>query len=155
MTYKTTKTLWRRRYRLPRANITPKWLRNAPGKRCLVFGTILPPGGRLLFDAAEPDDGGAEVLAESLIFAAPNGAFFEAKLSTIGRSKSQPKKLGARLAFGGVRRFSYKSYRSHKSYPHCTPKRCPLTDGRAASALISTWKSRQKMAKVSPFTMTA
>ena len=32
------------------------------------------------------------MLAESLIFAAPKGAFFGAKLSTIWRSKIQPKK---------------------------------------------------------------
>jgi len=67
----------------------------------MVFGAILPPVGPVLLDAAEPDDGGAEVLAESLIFAAPNGAFFGPKLSTIQRSKSQPKKSvwpgGARL----------------------------------------------------------
>jgi hypothetical protein len=58
----------------------------------MVFGAIRPPGGPLRSDAAESDDGGAEVLAESLIFAMPNDAFFGAKLSTIRRSKSQPKK---------------------------------------------------------------
>jgi hypothetical protein len=55
---------------------------------------MLPPDGPLLFDAFESDDGGAEVLAESLIFChAKRRVFFKAKLSTIKRSKSQPKKV--------------------------------------------------------------
>jgi len=58
----------------------------------MAFGALLSPGGPPLFDAADADGGGAEVLAESLIFAAPNGAFFGPKLSTIQRTKSQPKK---------------------------------------------------------------
>jgi hypothetical protein len=93
--------LWQSRYLFPRASINPKWLRNAPVTLCLAFEALLPPGGRPLFDAAESDGGGAEVLAESLRFAAPNGAFVGPKLSTIQRSKSQPKKSvwpgGARL----------------------------------------------------------
>jgi hypothetical protein len=34
----------------------------------MTLGTSPPPGGALLFEALESGDGGAEVLAESLIF---------------------------------------------------------------------------------------
>jgi hypothetical protein len=37
----------------------------------MIPGAIRPPGALLPFDAAESDDGGAEVLAESLIFVTP------------------------------------------------------------------------------------
>jgi hypothetical protein len=78
---------------------------------------ILAPARPLPFEEGESDDGGAEVLAESLIFAAPNGAFFGRKFSAIHGSKSQPKK---RVPPAKTERF------------------------------LSTWKSRQKMARVSP-----
>jgi hypothetical protein len=143
--YKTTKSLWRSRYLFPRANINPKWLRNAPGEGCMVFGAIGPPGGPLSFDAAESDDGGAEVLAESLIFAAPNGAFFGAKLSTIRRSKSQPKTCVRRLATLGASHIS--PIGPISPIHRCNPEAVPVDRSPSVNAFFPLGTAAKKWQK--------
>jgi hypothetical protein len=118
----------------------------------MVFGAIRPPGGPLRFDAAESDDGGAEVLAESLIFAAPTARSSGRNCRRFAEVKASPKTRVhvRRLAFGDVRRFSYNSYRSHKCYPLLHLEAVPVDRSPRPNAFFPLGTAAKKWQKYLP-----